>query len=139
MLLEQVEIEIQGFARPPHTTGFTLNDNDNDIQSLFPRAPSPPSFPEQKHLLAIREIRNTAGGGKKWSPVSRKQIQIQTQYLLEDTDLSEAALNGRTAQIAHTCHERKEVPGAVSRRGSHTGQDQGVESIIPPAKRGKRN
>lgn len=110
VLLEQLEIKILVFARPPHTIQLILN---NTIPNLYSQGSHhSPVFVSRSIFLQFKKIWDA---GRRWAKyVDRcleSKIKIQTQYLLEHTDLSEVALNEEMAQVAQTCNARK-VPGA---------------------------
>lgn len=136
------------FIQPSSRAPWAIGNKDSGFckASIYHSSPyfqgprHPPVSTSRSIFLQIKTIWDASGRGAKYRGQSPKsKIKIQTQYLLEHTDLSEVTLKGKIEQIAQTRNERKEVPGGVvQERSSHR-----TESVcwINPAwkERGKSN
>lgn len=103
MLLEQLELKIlvlQGFCMP-------FDSLWTAISSPYFQGLHRPSVSMSRNIFFCLKIRDAYRKGAKygaWSPESK--IKIQTQYLLEHKDLSEAAWNAQIVPVAQTWNER---------------------------------
>lgn len=93
---------------------------NNTVSNLYFQGPHhSPVFISRSIFL---QLEKNWDAGRKWAKYTdqcvESKIKIQTQYLLEHTDLCEAAVNEEMAQVAQTCGARKAPGEGVQELGS---------------------